>query len=131
LTLNTTTTATTGTTGFLDIVPIIRKFVRQTGTTERDEGYDACGDGHGNSIVVGITEGDLGGKNEGLIDGFATEYDDKGNVNWSIQFGTIEADKANGIIFDEERNMYIVGSTEGSMNGNINHGSGDLFIIKV
>jgi hypothetical protein len=81
--------------------------------------------------VVGVTEGDLGGTNAGSTDGFAAEYDGNGNSNWSIQFGTTEADKANGIVFDKEKNMFIVGSTEGSMDGNINIGSSDLFISKV
>jgi hypothetical protein len=124
------TTGTTGTTGTILLPPILRKFVSQVGTPAKDVGLDGCPNGMGIAIVVGMTEGNLGGNNQGLGDAFLASYDDQGQAEWSTQFGTSGNDKANAIVFDGQDNFYILGTTEGTLGSN-NLGDQDMFVAKV
>jgi hypothetical protein len=124
------TTGSTGTTGTILLPPILRKFVSQSGTPAKDEGLDGCPNSMGIAIIVGTTEGDLGGTNQGLGDAFISTYDDQGQAEWSSQFGTSGNDKATAIVLDGQDNFYVVGTTEGTIADN-NLGEQDVFVAKV
>lgn len=49
---------------------------------------------------------------------------------WTIQFGTDGADWTSGVSIDANGNIYVAGSTEGGLDGNINAGHYDIFLIK-
>ncbi|MBI5342296.1 MAG: SBBP repeat-containing protein [Deltaproteobacteria bacterium] len=51
---------------------------------------------------------------------------------WTRQRGTSTWDRANGAATDGEGNIYVAGTTTGSLDGNINvdPGGGDLVLIK-
>jgi hypothetical protein len=86
---------TTGTTGTV-VIPITRRFVRQLGTNEKDEGKDLCSNSKDELFVVGVTDGNLAGSNAGSSDAFIVKYDGDGKTIWSHQFGTGDFDSANG-----------------------------------
>ncbi|MFH1654017.1 MAG: SBBP repeat-containing protein [Pseudomonadota bacterium] len=49
---------------------------------------------------------------------------------WTKQVGSISDDRANSVAIDKSGNIYVTGYTEGSLNGNSNAGSKDIFLIK-
>lgn len=83
----------------------------------------------GNVYVAGSTTGSLAAPNAGRDDVFLTKYDTSGNEVWSRQFGSVEYDWCSGAAVDDSGNVYITGTTKGSLRGPISGGS-DAFLIK-
>jgi hypothetical protein len=82
------------------------------------------------AYVVGSTWGDLPGQsNAGLIDTFVRKYDTAGNELWTRQFGTLDYDVAYGVVVDAT-GVYVVGSTTGTLPGQLSAGSDDAFVRK-
>ena len=46
------------------------------------------------------------------------------------QFGTSEWDRGNGLGLDPSGNVYVAGQTSGGLDGNVNTGLGDIFLVK-
>jgi hypothetical protein len=68
------------------------------GSTEKDEGIGACSDKVGDIVVVGTTEGDLGGVgNIGNTDAFVAKFDASGTATWIHQFGTVNKETVTGM----------------------------------
>jgi hypothetical protein len=89
----------------------------------------AFADGTGVYVVGNTNAPDvIEGKGFGFIDGFVRKYDTKGNVLWTHQFGTSSEDCALGVCSDRN-NVYVVGSTDGTLTGQKNPGGFDVFII--
>lgn len=87
----------------------------------------------GNVYVVGSTNGDLGGKMmSGLKDCFVTKYNSAGKIQWTELLGAAGAStNGGGILIDRNDNIYITGSTGGSLlDGNKPTGHFDFFITK-
>src|ERR1035437_9851091 len=68
-------------------------------------------------------------KNKGFIDGFTGQFTDKGNLIRYNQFGTDGFDIALIIKADNEKNIYIGGTTTGNL-GSQQIGDGDCFLMK-
>jgi hypothetical protein len=106
-------------------------WTRQLGTTSYDGGYGVAVDSSGNCYVTGPTDGDLDGNiNAGSADIFLVKYNVNGNKIWTRQLGTTADDCSYGIAVDASRNVYVTGYTEGNLDGNINAGSADIFLVK-
>ncbi|MDD3625903.1 MAG: SBBP repeat-containing protein [bacterium] len=122
---------------FLDIISIYSLsnseiFFMQFGTEEYDSGIDVCEDIYGNIFITGWTSGNINGNNNiGMDDIFLIKIDKNKNIKWTKTFGTIAQDIPWGIDSDSEGNIYITGETSGDLNGEINSGKGDLFLIKL
>ena len=101
----------------------------QFGTPSLDSGVAVAVDASGNVYVAGSTYGDLGGLNAGLTDGFARKYDPFGTPLWTQQFGTPLADRINAGAADASGNLYVVGETDGALEGT-SMGSSDCFVRK-
>jgi hypothetical protein len=82
-------------------------WTRQFGTDQEEEGGSVAADGTG-VVVVGTTRGSLAGS-KGSADGFLRRYDLKGDVLWTRQFGTVEADFAKTVRTDA--NGFTLGGT--------------------
>ncbi|MDX1962194.1 MAG: SBBP repeat-containing protein [Pirellulales bacterium] len=102
---------------------------RQFGTTQLDEGHSISTDGIGNIFISGITGGTLHGANFGFRDAFLTKYDAAGNLTWTRQIGTEKYDDSTSVSADGLGNVYVSGTTLGSLAGPIG-GITDAFICK-
>ncbi|MDD3625859.1 MAG: SBBP repeat-containing protein [bacterium] len=110
---------------------IIRSWTLQPGTTELELGSDIIIDAGGNILVAGYTRGDLDGNtNAGFEDYFISKYTWGGDLLYTIQHGSTKSDYVKGITLDTSGNIYITGSTQGDLDGNISQGTTDLFISK-
>jgi hypothetical protein len=86
-------------------------------------------DANGYVYLAGITNGNLEGTNQGAFDAFLRKYDRNGNILWTRQFGTTGSDWANALTIDTTGNIYIAGSTEGSLQTNVvNRGNYDAYL---
>jgi Beta-propeller repeat len=92
------------------------QWTKQLGTAANDYAYGVAIDSRGNALVVGATQGSLGGPNAGGYDAFLSKYDAAGNLKWTRQFGTSGNDFANGISTDGFGNFYVTGSSPGFLS---------------
>ena len=105
-------------------------FTTQFGTPEDDYSY-AVSRGPGSDVLVcGSTWGALAGKNKGMIDGFTAQFSDKGELIKYNQFGSEGFDIAMMLYMDNEKNVYVGGTTSGNF-GCQQNGEGDCFLIKL
>ena len=92
------------------------RWVTQTGNGYWQLGYDVALDGAGNSWVVGSTSGKFPKSGDHVshlaTTGFLAEYNHRGGLVWSTQFGTAST-VATGIARDANGNLDIVGRTFG------------------
>jgi hypothetical protein len=102
---------------------------KQFGTSDYDQGYSVATDSSGNVFVTGRTDGSLSGSNLGSSDIFLTKYDGAGNEIWKKQFGTSDSDVGYSVATDSSGNVFVTGSTGGSLSGS-NLGSSDIFLTK-
>ena len=85
----------------------------------------------GTFYATGNAVGNLAGNiNQGLADAYIAKYDALGNQLWAKLLGTSASDFSNGISKDNNGNLYIVGQTSGSLQGNTNQGGQDSYIAK-
>lgn len=130
-------TSAGGTDGFLaqytqsnNGTTVSQGWVRQFGTTTLDESQGIATDSAGNVYITGETNAALfGGNYLGNSDAFVAKYDSTGTRLASSHLGTTQADEAYGIRVDSSGNVYVVGQTQGNLNGN-NQGSYDAFVAK-
>ena len=102
----------------------------QWGTSLDDGANGLAFDQRGNVFVAGQTSGKLGSASFGNIDMFLTKVDPAGKIVWSQQYGTASPDVAMCVLVDDETNIYIGGSTGGSMGGP-QLGEGDSLLMKL
>ena len=104
-------------------------FTFQFGTPADDNSYSITTGPDSGIFICGTTWGDLAGKNKGFTDGFTGQFTDKGNLIRYNQFGTDGFDIALIIKADNEKNIYIGGTTTGNL-GSQQIGDGDCFLMK-
>ncbi|MBW6454623.1 MAG: SBBP repeat-containing protein [Trueperaceae bacterium] len=107
------------------------EWTRQFGSLHDDLATDVALDAAGNVVVVGDTEGSLGGSaNSGMSDGYVRKYDRYGYLLWKRQFGTSADDCIQGVAVDASRNVLAAGFTAGSLVG-ANAGGTDVVVWKL
>ena len=94
------------------------------------ESTSVSADGRGNAYVSGRTEDLLGASHAGGFDAFVSKYNAAGNLLWTQQIGTADADSSEGVSADQFGNVYIAGATIGSLGGP-NVAGYDAFLIKL
>jgi Ca2+-binding RTX toxin-like protein len=81
--------------------------------------------------VGGYSEGSLHGQtSNGGVDAFISRYDSNGNRLWTRLLGSPSYEAANAISLGSNGNLYLVGYTEGSLDGQVNSGGRDIFITQ-
>ena len=105
-------------------------FVSQFGTPEDDYCYAIAGGSGSDIIVCGSTWGNLGGKNKGFIDCFTGQFKENGDLIKFNQFGSDGFDIAMILKMDNDKNIYVGGSTSGNF-GSQQAGEGDAFLLKL
>ncbi|MCT7961168.1 Ig-like domain-containing protein [Laspinema sp. D1] len=106
-----------------------QQWVKQLGTASAEWSESITVDSAGNSYITGSTTGNLGGTNAGLYDAWVTKYDSSGTQQWVRQLGTTADDSSNSISLDSAGNLYITGTTSGSLGGT-SAGNGDAWVAK-
>ena len=102
------------------------------GSSLGEEAYGISIDNEGNIFLTGATTGNLNGQiNNGLQDIFLLKLDSNGDEIWTKLFGSVANEIGYGLSIDNENNIFITGTTEGNLNGQINNGDMDAFLIKL
>ena len=88
-------------------------------------------DSSDNIYVTGYTTGGLDGNtNSGNDDLILVKYNSSGTKQWTKQLGTSSYDYGQGVTVDSSNNIYVVGETQGGLDGNTSSGGSDLFLVK-
>lgn len=89
-------------------------------------------DSAGNIFVGGHTNGNLGGvARTGLIDLYLTKYNSSGNRLFTRLLGTPgKPSYGTALATDSSDNVYITGHTLGSLDGQIQLGTWDMYLVK-
>ena len=83
--------------------------------------------------MAGSTDGDFDGQinSGGGSDAFVTKYSSEGIKEWTQLLGSEFWDQATSIAIASDGSIYLAGSTDGDLDGQINSGGGsDTFIAK-
>lgn len=107
-----------------------RQWVFQHGSSQDEEGIDITTDDRDNVYVTGDTRGSMDHSSAGDVDTFVFKLDNMGVHQWTRQFGTSGEDSGNGVTVDNNGNIYVTGSTGGSLDGNPTRGTTDVYIVK-
>ena len=104
-------------------------FTHQFGTNDRDGCSSITGDYSGNIYVCGSTFSNLGGVNKGFMDGFIGKFTNSGVLIKITQFGSEGFDMATTILVDNDKSIYVGGTTSGDFSSQ-QSGEGDCFLSK-
>jgi hypothetical protein len=106
------------------------QWTRQLGTASIDASRGVTADSMGNVYISGGTFGSLDGSPVGFNDdAFTSKYDAAGNLQWTRQLGSPVGERSYGVSADGLGNIYIAGTTEGSLGGP-SAGAHDAFVAK-
>lgn len=113
----------------------IKQWAQQFGTSKQDSGSGMTVDSSNNIYITGNTRGELDGNNFlGGYDIFIVKYNSGGTRKWTQQMGGYPFEDTNdvghGVTVDSSNNIYVTGWTEGGLDGNINSGEYDMFLLK-
>ncbi|MCP4132333.1 MAG: hypothetical protein GY754_15280, partial [bacterium] len=99
---------------------------RQTGLSGDEWSYAVAVDNDDNIYICGLTNSTLDGSNHI----FLLKYSSSGDTLWSRVVGSGSNDIGKGVAVDSDNNVYVTGQTAGDLDGNINSGGNDIFIMK-
>ena len=105
-----------------------KQWTKQLGTSINDIAYGVATDSSANVYLTGYTRGGLDGNSGGGWDLFLVKHNSRGTKQWTKQLGTFGT--AYGVATDNSSNVYVTGYTRGGLDGNINTGARDLFMVK-
>jgi hypothetical protein len=104
------------------------RWTRHLGTSAFDSSYAIAADCSG-VYIAGNTYGALGGTNQGDQDAWLAKYSAAGKQLWKTQIGSATYDTAAGVAADGRGDVYISGSTYGSLAGPL-QGSSNAWVAK-
>ena len=107
-------------------------WTRLLGSELNDIANCVATDSNNNVYITGYTGGSLvdGQPNVGSNDIFLAKYDSAGTKLWTTQLGSTNIDQSVALAIDSNNNAYITGFTTGSLGGETNAGSFDVFLAK-
>ena len=111
----------------------VKQYTRLLGVAGKEtRGYGVVTDAGGNVFVAGYTEGSLDDNTlTGLRDFFVAKYDNSGVKQFTRQLGAVgAATVGTAVTVDAIGDVFVVGYTEGSLDGNTLTGSRDSFVTK-
>jgi hypothetical protein len=113
---------------FVDSSHAIGSTVQWGGGRDRVEGMAQGPDG--SLWIVGYTGGAVpGSAGQGVM--FATRFDSSGNQQWTRQWGGAADGAAIRVAVDKDKNAYVVGGTEGLLDGTAALGGSDITCTKL
>jgi hypothetical protein len=108
-----------------------KAWTKQWGTSSEEYGTSVAIGGSGNIFVTGYTQGGLdGNSNAGDYDIFLTMWSGAGVKMLTKQWGTASGDYGYSVVVDGWENIYVAGSAESGLDGNISAGGSDIFLTK-
>lgn len=100
--------------------------------SDNDTGYAITLDNSQNVIVAGSTQGAFDGNSQsGEQDAVVLKLDGSGNKIWSRQFGSAAQSEASGVAADSDDNIFVTGTSQGALDGNMVLGSSDIFLLRL
>jgi hypothetical protein len=111
----------------------VKQYTRQLGVAgQSTAGSSVATDASGNVYVVGYTDGGLDGNTlTGSQDFFVTKYNSSGVKQYTRQLGVAgQATVGKSVATDTSGNVYVVGDTNGALDGNTQTGTRDSFVTK-
>jgi len=110
----------------------IKQWTILAGSSSNDYANSISCDAAGCIWITGYTEGALNGNSSlGSSDIIVMKFDSRGTLLRQKQFGTSGIDIGYKILIAPDDAVYIAGYTTGSLNGNTNAGSSDIFAVKL
>lgn len=106
-------------------------WLRQLGTSGEETATAIALDTAGAAIVLGTTTGSLGAPNRGDTDVYLARVNVRGYRLAQTQFGTPERDWATGLALSPTGDVYVAGTTFGSLNEANAGGGGDVFVARL
>jgi len=107
------------------------QWTKLIGTSFAERATALATDSSGNVYVAGYTYGALNGEiNNGDRDAFIARYNSSGAIQWTKLLGNNSTDYVNDLAIDSFDNIYLVGSTGDNLNGELNSGGYDAYIVK-
>jgi hypothetical protein len=115
------------------------QWTQQFGTPADDTGdgiaFSPAISGPSAVVVIGSTDGNLGGTNSGFSDLYVAKFDTTGVLQWKQQLGSSDYDNAWGIAIDQGTGaIYVAGGTYGNLdvytNADPSGNTEDLFVVK-
>ena len=108
---------------------------KQLGVTGQvTSGNFLANDASGNVYVAGYTDGGLDGNTlsgTGSNDFFVTKYNSSGVKQYTRQLGVAgQSTSGSSVATDTSGNVYVVGDTNGALDGNTQTGTRDSFVTK-
>ena|GEM_PF-3351330 len=108
---------------------LTQQWIQQLGTSGDDSSFSVAVDSAGSVYITGATDGSLGGTNAGGQDAWLAKYSSGGVLLWRRQLGTSSDDSSSSVAVDSVGNVYITGTTSGSLGGT-NAGGKDAWVAK-
>jgi|GEM_PF-1683335 len=107
------------------------QWTKQLGSTGNDEAHSVVTDNNGGIYLAGFATGSvLGNTAMGGSDLLLSKFTADGQRQWTKQLGTGGDDVAFTAATDPEGNIFIGGTTQGTLDDNVYFGSHDGFVIK-
>ncbi len=103
---------------------------RLIGTSASDTVTSSAADANGNVYVAGFTAGAFQASNQGQLDAFVAKFDVNGTPVWTQQLGSSKDDLAYGVAVDSSGNVYVAGTTSGTLPTASSAGNDDAFVAK-
>ncbi len=107
----------------------VEKWTKQFGSSSFEEHSGITIDSFDNVYVTGATNDNPSSTNIGSDDVFVTKYAKNGIEKWTKQFGSSSFEGGNDISVDASGNVYVTGTTDGSLFDTL-VGEYDAFVIK-
>ncbi|MCP4133892.1 MAG: hypothetical protein GY754_23180 [bacterium] len=104
----------------------VNVWTRQTGSFNGEYGYDITVDNDDNIYITGMTKSTLDGSEYV----FLIKYSSSGDKLWTRVVGSENNDEGRSVAVDSDNNVYVAGYTGGGLDGNINAGGNDIFLMK-
>ena len=111
----------------------IKQWTRLTGTSSKyTYSQKVAVDSNGNIYIVGFTTGSLDGQTiSGDVDAFVIKYNSSGVKQWTRLTGiATKGTYGMDVVVDSSSNIYMIGTTDGGIDGQSLTGSQDMFVVK-
>ena len=109
-----------------------KAWTKLLGTSNLDEAYSLTTGSDGAIYVAGYTLGNLDGQvNSGIRDAFVTKYNTDGTKAWTKLLGGSGNDAAKSLTTGSDGAIYVAGYTNSNLDGQVNSGSIDAFVVKL